>query len=77
MIYAISDAKAGCPNPLTLDGTPMSYVLIAPGTARAGQKRPSASLADYLEDANMGAWSGNPDFTVPDATKSNDQLRAE
>jgi type II secretory pathway pseudopilin PulG len=77
MIYAISDGAAGCPAPLSLGGTPRNYVLIAPGAARGGQGRPSASLADYLEDAaNTDAWSGNLDFVVPGAS-GNDQLRAE
>jgi hypothetical protein len=77
MIYAIDDGGAGCATALKLDGQPRSYVLIAPGTARGGQTRPSTSLADYLENANTGAWSGNPDFAVPDASTGNDQLRAE
>jgi hypothetical protein len=79
MIYAISDAASGCPEPLTLGGVPKtgSYMLIAPGTARDGQSRPSASLADYLEDAaNTDAWSGNLDFAVPGAG-GNDQLRGD
>jgi hypothetical protein len=77
MIYAIHDAAAGCGNPLTLGKQAMSYVLIAPGTARSGQTRPSPSLADYLEGANADAGAGNLDFAVPDTSASNDQLRAE
>ncbi|MDR1227552.1 MAG: hypothetical protein LBK55_00785 [Azoarcus sp.] len=85
MIYAIHDTAAGCTETLNLDGLPMSYVLIAPGTARGGQTRPSTSLADYLEDAdkdvckdtNTDAWSGNLDFSVSCTATGNDQLRAE
>jgi hypothetical protein len=77
MIYAINDDAAGCAVPLSLDGAPRRYVLIAPGAARGGQIRPSASLSNYLEDAgNADAWSGNPGFATPGAA-SNDQLRAE
>jgi hypothetical protein len=76
MIYAINDADAGCASALNVDGEPKSYVLIASGTARAGQNRPSSSLADYLEDeANVDAWLGDPNFSAPSAN-SNDQLRA-
>ena len=76
MTYALSDSGAGCSNTLTVDGTAKSYVLVAPGTARSGQTRPSASLADYLEDsANTDAWAANPNFATP-STVSNDQLRS-
>jgi hypothetical protein len=76
MIYAISDAAAGCTSPLKVDGVPKRYVLFAPGTARAGQSRPSTVLSNYLEDAaNADAWSGDPNFSAPGAG-SNDQLRA-
>lgn len=76
MIYAINDSSAGCTEPLNVEGKPKNHILIAPGTARYGQSRPSTSLSDYLEDSgNMDGWSANPDFLVPSA-KSNDQLRA-
>jgi hypothetical protein len=77
MIYAIDDAGAACATSLNVEGNPENYILIAPGAARDGQSRPSTSLSDYLEDpGNSGAWSGNPEFSVPDAD-GNDQLRAE
>ena len=76
MTYAINDAAAGCTSALKVDGALESYVLLSPGTARAGQNRPSVVLADYLEDPpNADAWSGDANFSVPGAG-SNDQLRA-
>ena len=75
MIYAIHN-DAGCTTPLKVDGNQKNYVLIAPGTARQGQNRPSTSLSNYLEDSgNADGWSGNLDFFNPDLS-SNDQLRA-
>jgi hypothetical protein len=77
MIYAINDSGAGCSTPIHVDGEEKNYILIAPGSARNGQIRPSLSLSDYLEDSgNTDGWSGNSDFVVPDVN-SNDQLRAE
>ncbi|MDR1709555.1 MAG: hypothetical protein LBS70_07535 [Candidatus Accumulibacter sp.] len=77
LIYAIRDAAAGCAAPLEVDGKPADYVLIAPGAARQGQTRPSATLSDYLEDAeNADGWSGNVSFISPGAN-GNDQLRAK
>jgi len=74
--YALNDSGAGCTNTLKVDGMSKSYVLVAPGTALAGQTRPSANLADYLEDsANKDAWSADPNFSTPSAI-SNDQLRS-
>lgn len=76
MTYAIYDASAGCPIPLKIGGEAKRYVLIAPGTARSGQSRPSTLLEDYLEDTdNKDTWSADPNFTVPSAN-SNDQLRS-
>jgi type II secretory pathway pseudopilin PulG len=72
-----SESGTGCATPLNLGGQPRSYVLIAPGTARAGQTRPSVSLADYLEGANANTSPGSFNFALPDASSSNDQLRAE
>jgi hypothetical protein len=77
MIYAINDSAAGCSTPIHVDGKEKNYILIAPGSARNGQIRPSLSLSDYLEDSdNTDGWSGNSDFVVP-GVNSNDQLRAE
>lgn len=76
MTYAIKDSDAGCTEPLYVDGSSKSYVLIAPGTARNGQNRPSTSLVDYLEDSdNADAWLGEPNFSAP-TVDSNDQLRS-
>ncbi len=76
MFYAINDSSAGCPTSLKVQGTPQRYVLIAPGTTRHEQIRPSSLLTDYLEDSgNTDGWSANPDFFVP-SVDSNDQLRA-
>jgi hypothetical protein len=77
MIYAVNNANDDdCASTLKVDGNPKKYVLLAPGTARAGQRRPSTMLSDYLEDAaNADAWSGDPNFSTPSAN-SNDQLRA-
>ena len=76
MAYALNDATAACPALLKVGGETRSYVLIAPGSARNGQNRPSTSLSDYLEDPdNTDAWSGDPDFSVP-GINSNDQLRS-
>ena len=76
LIYAIDDTGAACVTSLNVEGHPKNYVLIAPGAARGGQSRPSASLTDYLEDpGNSDGWPANPDFFVPGAD-SNDQLRA-
>lgn len=76
MTYAISDGNAGCATPLYVDGASKSFVLIAPGTARNGQNRPSTSLSDYLEDSdNTDAWLGDPNFSTP-TVDSNDQLRS-
>jgi len=68
-----------CSTSLNVDGSLKSYVLIAPGSAKSGQTRPSSSLLNYLEDtANKDAWtslsSGQATFTAPNST-SNDQLR--
>jgi type II secretory pathway pseudopilin PulG len=77
MIYAINDSAAACATSLNVEKKPKSYVLIAPGTARNGQSRPSLSLSNYLEDSgNADAWSANPDFFVP-GINSNDQMRTE
>lgn len=76
MTYAIHDDGAGCPVGLNVGGQTKSYILIAPGTARNGQSRPSTSLADYLEDPdNADAWSADPVFAAP-SVDSNDQLRS-
>ncbi|GHU33946.1 hypothetical protein AGMMS50256_26860 [Betaproteobacteria bacterium] len=77
MIYAINDNGAGCSTPIHVDGEEKNYILIAPGSARNEQSRPSLSLSDYLEDSgNTDGWSGNSDFVVPDVN-NNDLLRAE
>ena len=77
MFYAIDDAAASCATSLTLDGIPKRYILIAPGAARHGQQRPSATLSDYLEDpGNADGWSNDPRFFTPGADR-NDQLRSE
>jgi hypothetical protein len=76
MIYAIADSAA-CANSLNVEGNPKRYVLIAPGSAREGQRRPSGLLSDYLEDpGNADGWANDPDFFIPGAN-SNDQLRAK
>jgi hypothetical protein len=75
MIYALNDSGANCANSLKVGGEMPRYLLFAPGTARAGQHRPSSLLADYLDDpANTDGWSGNFDFAAPEPD-SNDQLR--
>ena len=73
---AIDSTGANCTTSLNVDGESRRYILIAPGTAKAAQNRPSPHLTDYLDDTvNSDAWSGNPDFTSPGAG-SNDQLRS-
>ena len=75
MTYAIYSGAA-CTVPIKVDATTKEYVLIAPGSARNGQNRPSTSLSNYLEDVgNTGAWAANPDFSMP-SIDSNDQLRS-
>ncbi|GHU03267.1 hypothetical protein FACS1894158_01290 [Betaproteobacteria bacterium] len=79
MLYAINDSGAGCSTPIHVDGIVKNYVLIAPGSARNGQNRPSTSLSDYLEDTNnpnnTGAWSPHSEFFTPDV-RGNDQIRS-
>ena len=84
MTYAIKDNAANCSTQIKVDGIEKSYVLIAPGVARAGQARPPpstqqnlpSSLSNYLEDAgNKDAWTGNTDFVTP-TSASNDHLRS-
>jgi hypothetical protein len=79
MIYAINDSGSGCSTPIHVDGKEKKYILVAPGSARNGQHRPSTSLSDYLEDTNntnsADAWSENPEFSTPGA-RSNDQIRS-
>lgn len=85
MTYAVNKnnvldgSAAECSTNLNMNGTTKAYVLIAPGSARSGQTRPSTILTNYLEDAaNADAWtsmnSGQPYFLSPSAT-SNDQAR--
>ncbi|MDR2113184.1 MAG: hypothetical protein LBQ62_08815 [Candidatus Accumulibacter sp.] len=74
MIYALNDGVS-CTDTLKAGGKTPRYLLFAPGAARAGQRRPSSLLADYLDDpANTDGWSGNLDFAAPEPD-SNDQLR--
>jgi len=87
LIYAVNKnsvvdpGAAECSTALNVDGVAKSYVLLAPGSAKSGQLRPSPSLDDYLEDAaNSDAWasplSGSATFAKPSAA-SNDQLRSQ
>ena len=86
MTYAVNKNSAldpsalECSTSLSVDGALKSYVLVAPGSAKSGQTRPSSSLANYLDDAaNHDAWtslsSGQPNSAAPTAA-SNDQLRS-
>lgn len=86
MIYAVNKNRvidgsaAECSSALSMDGNTRAYVLIAPGTAKYGQTRPSTSLSNYLEDAaNADAWnstsSAQPSFNSP-TPASNDQARS-
>ncbi len=77
---ALDGSAAECPASLVVDGESKAYVLIAPGSAKAGQKRPSVSLADYLENAeNSDTWtsmsSGQATFSAQ-KSGANDQLRS-
>ena len=78
---SVADPSASeCSTALNVDGASKSYVLVAPGAPKSGQARPSATLADYLEDgANNDAWTsssnGSATFAKPLAT-SNDSLRS-
>ena len=87
LIYAVDKNSVvdpggvDCSTALNVDGAPKSYVLLAPGSARSGQLRPSPALVDYLEDAaNNDAWSspssGSETFAKP-SPASNDQLRSQ
>lgn len=85
MTYAVEkssavDGSAGeCSTALNVDGQGKKYLMLAPGSPKNGQSRPSFLLTDYLESAmNSDAWtatSGQPGFTAPN-TSSNDQLRS-
>lgn len=84
LLYAVrndmpADASgADCGAGLTVDGSAVRAVLLAPGSLRTGQARPSASLTNYLEDAaNSDAWTvaaGQLNFAAPSA--GNDQIRS-
>lgn len=85
LIYAVNKNSvvdptgADCSTTLSVDGVASDYVLVAPGAARSGQTRPSAALADYLDDAaNSDAWTASAStqasFAKP-STASNDTLR--
>ena len=75
MTYVIHSGAA-CTTPIKVGTATNEYVLIAPGSARDGQNRPSTSLSNYLEDSeNMDAWSADPNFSLP-SVNSNDQLRS-
>jgi type II secretory pathway pseudopilin PulG len=67
-----------CSATLNVAGTAARAVLLAPGSARTGQARPSASLTNYLDDAaNSDAWTlaaGQPSFAAPSV--GNDQIRS-
>lgn len=68
-----------CSTSLNVDGQAKSYIIIAPGSPKSGQTRPSISLTDYLENpANIDTWSsssGQASFSTPN-TDSHDQLRS-
>jgi len=76
---AIAGSAAECSTSLNVDGQGKKYLIIAPGSPKSGQSRPSLFLVDYLENtANSDAWtasSAQPSFTAPN-TSSNDQLRS-
>jgi hypothetical protein len=84
MTYAVRDdtaidaSGADCSAGLSLDGAATRMVLVAGGSARAGQIRPSAVLSNYLEDAaNQDAWTpafGQANFAAPAA--GNDLVRS-
>jgi hypothetical protein len=67
-----------CSAALNVAGTAARAVLLAPGSARTGQARPSANLTNYLDDAaNSDAWTlaaGQASFAAPSA--GNDQFRS-
>lgn len=74
---ALDGSGANCRLTVTVDGASRRYVLVAPGSARAGQTRPSTTLSHYLEDpSNVDAWSGDPAFSAP-GTNSNDQMLSQ
>lgn len=86
MVYAVNKnsvvdpGAAECSTALNVDGASADYLLLAPGSARQGQSRPSPSLASYLDDgANNDAWTsgsiGQAIFAKP-STASNDTLRS-
>lgn len=84
MTYAVNQAQVengdslDCPPTLTVDGLTKYYVLLAPGTPRSEQTRPSTALSDYLEDsANADAWNSDSNFVTPNTSSGtgNDQLR--
>jgi hypothetical protein len=73
---ALDASGANCSTDLNVGGESKSYVIIAPGTARPGQVRPSPTLSSYLEDAvNADAWSAYSNFATP-TPDSNDQMRS-
>ena len=84
MTYAVRDDTAvdasgtDCSAGLSLDGAATRMVLVAGGSARAGQVRPSTVLSNYLEDAaNQDAWTpafGQANFAAPVA--GNDLIRS-
>jgi hypothetical protein len=76
----LNSSAAECSTSLNVDGQAKSYVIIASGSRRSGQARPSTALLNYLEDTeNQDAWtslaSGQASFSSPKAS-SNDQLRS-
>lgn len=73
----LDDSGTHCSAAIKLDGTARDYVLLAPGSARNGQIRPSTNLPDYIEDeANQDAWGFDPKFATP-SVHYNDQLRSK
>ena len=75
---AINASGADCTAALSVNGATKEAVLFGPGSARAGQLRPSAGLNNYLDEAaNQDAWTagvGQPVFVTP--ASGNDQLRS-
>ena len=74
----VNGGGASCSPTLSLDGKIKEYILLAPGSVKSGQTRPSTNLVNYLDNAvNTNAWNGNENinFSAPSA-ESNDQLRS-
>jgi len=80
--YAVTAAKvavadAGCPTSITVAGRQYDYVLVAPGPPLTGQRRPSSTAADYLDDAiSQSIWNPGSalDLAMPGAG-SDDHVR--